>query len=162
METPTHIHFFSWETRISVELPVGFEEELEDPENHCAIYADDLDELDERGARIMAKMTAVPGDLPEAYLSIAEASAGIGSRTLEHREECLVDGAPAVRQVFSYHDEESSLDVFRHETFAQMANVVFSLTCLAPMNRSTTYAPAFDHASCTARFILLPQTGTAE
>lgn len=147
---------------MSIELPAGFEEELEDPENHCAIYADDLDEPDEQGARIMTKMTAVPGEELEAYLSIAEASVKIGSRTLEHREECLVDGAPAVRQAFSYHDEESSLDIFRHETFAQMANVVFSLTCLAPLSRSATYAPAFDHASRTARFILLPQKGATE
>jgi hypothetical protein len=161
METPEYIHFFSWVTRVSIELPVGFEEQIEDPETNSVIYADDLDDTDEPGARVMTKMTAAPGDLDDAYRSVAEASARNGVRSVEHREACVVDGAPAIRQILRYHDGEAGMDVIRHETFAQLANVMFSLICLVPVGRSTYYRPAFDHASGSARFILLPSAGAA-
>jgi hypothetical protein len=156
MHELTHIHFFSWETRISFELPVGFEEQSEDPDSHAAIYADDLDADQEPGARVMTRMTAVPSDGSDACRSMAAASAEIGSRTVESREECSVDGAPAIRQVLCYYDEDAGIDVTRHETHAQIKNVVFSLICLAPSSRSAAYASAFDHASRSARIVLLP------
>lgn len=158
MESPPRIHFFSWETRVSIELPVGFEEQVEDPETHSAIYGDDLDD-DEPGARVMTKMTAVPPGTADAFRMIAGESAGIASRAVASREEIVIDGVPAIRQVLRYRDGELGIDVLRHETFAQLADVVFSITCLAPADRSTEYRPAFDHASDTARFILLSIPG---
>ncbi|MDZ7795235.1 MAG: hypothetical protein U5P10_16565 [Spirochaetia bacterium] len=44
MEATKYIHFFSWATRVSIELPVGFEEKIEDQDTNSAIYANDLDE----------------------------------------------------------------------------------------------------------------------
>ncbi|MFO7729778.1 MAG: hypothetical protein R6V86_03335 [Spirochaetia bacterium] len=161
METTKYIHFFSWATRVSIELPVGFEEQIEDPDSNSAIYADDLDGPDEHGepgARVMTKMTAVPQESTEAYRAMAEASAVLESREVENREEIMVNGAPAIRQTLSYRDDDLGVDVFRHETFAQLANVVFSITCLAPADRLADYRAAFDHAAETARFILLPET----
>ena len=173
MAIPDYIHFFSWETRVSIELPVGFEEQFEDPGTHSAIYADDLDDDDESddaddspGARVMTKMTAVPETSPEAYRAIARASAegpaqDANPRTVQHRREREIDGAPALRQVLTYNDEEAGIDVVRHETFAQLTNVVFSITCLAPASREAEYLPAFDHAGDSARFILIPAAGAA-
>ena len=161
METTKYIHFFSWATRVSIELPVGFEEQIEDQDTNSAIYADDLEEPDQRdepGARVMTKMTAVPKESTEAYLAMAKASAAVESRDVVNREEIMVNGAPAIRQTLSYRDDDLKVDVFRHETFAQLANVVFSITCLAPADRLADYRAAFDHAADTARFILLPET----
>ncbi len=162
MEEPAHIHFFSWETRISIELPVGFEEQVEDHDTHTAIYADDLDEDEMPGARVMTRMSATPYGQTDAYRSMAAASEQIGTRTVEHREECVVDGAPAIRQILRYHDDEVGTDVIRHETHAQIENVIFSLICLAPSARSTDYVAAFGHASRTARFVLLPLDGEVQ
>lgn len=164
MEVPERIHFFSWVTRISIELPVGFEEQVEDADTNSAIYADDPDEpddSDEPGARVMTRMTAVPVESTEAYRALAEASAQTEARVVDSREELLVDGAPAIRQTLSYRDDDLELDVFRHETFAQVANVVFSITCLAPASRSADYRAAFDYAGDTARWILLPETSAS-
>ncbi|MFP4210223.1 MAG: hypothetical protein ACLFR8_03195 [Alkalispirochaeta sp.] len=169
MTAPEYIHFFSWATRISIELPVGFEEQFEDADTNSAVYADDLDasdttddadgtgDPDTPGARVMTKMTAVHTDSAEAYRSLADASAGIGSRTVTSRDELCIDGAPAIRQTLTYRDDDLEIDVFRHETFCQMANIVFSITCLAPASRSPAYRSSFDHAADTARFILLPE-----
>ena len=159
MEELTHIHFFSWETRVSIELPVGFEEQGEDRDTNSAIYADDLGEGGEPGARVMTKMTAAPPGTADAYRAMATASAQISPRTVEHHEECTVDGAPAIRQVLRYHDDEAEVDVVRHETHAQLADVVFSVICLAPSDASADYLAAFDHASRSTRIVLLPADG---
>jgi len=159
MEELTHIHFFSWETRVSIELPVGFEEQVEDHDTNTAIYADDLDDDHELGARVMTRMTAVSPGTIDAYRSIAAASVQIGPRTVEYTEECAVDGAPAIRQILRYHDEDAGIDVVRHETHAQLADVVFSVIGLAPSDASTDYLAAFDHASRSARIVLLPSDG---
>lgn len=165
MTTPERIHFFSWETRVSIELPIGFEEQMEDPQTNSVIYADEPEAPDDSegaadiAARVMTRMTALAQDSPDAYLTIAQESAGLGSLTVEHREELVIDGAPAIRQTFSYRDDQLKVDVLRHETFAQLANVVFAIICLAPASRSAEYRPAFDHATDTARFILLPTSG---
>jgi hypothetical protein len=163
MEYPELIHFFSWATRVSIELPVGFEEYLEDAETNSAIYADDLDDEDGElpGCRVMTKMTAVAVDSAGAYRELAAASARIGERSIESREECTVDGAPGLRQILVYRDEEAELDVIRHETFVQVENVIFSITGIAPAARREEYLPALDHASRTARFILLPAAEAA-
>jgi hypothetical protein len=160
MDYPELVHFFSWETRISIELPVGFEEYMEDGETNSAIYADDLDDEDAElpGGRVMTKLTAVAVDSAGAYRELAAASARIGDRSVESREECTIDGAPALRQTLAYRDEDAELDVIRHETFAQVGNVIFSITGIAPAARRDEYLPALDRASRTARFILLPVT----
>jgi len=51
MNAPEWTHFFSWASRISIELPVGFEEKMEDSETNSATYGDDLDEQDDRCSR---------------------------------------------------------------------------------------------------------------
>lgn len=159
MDSSPYIHCFSWATRVSIELPVGFEEQMEDSKTNSAIYADDLDDDDEPGARVMTKMTAVPLESSDAYHSVAAASVQINSHIVEHQRECVVDGAPAVRQILQYRDDEAGLDVVRHETVAQLGNVVFSIIGLVPAYRRTDYMAAFDHAADSARFILLSAAG---
>ncbi len=152
---PSHIHHFSWHSKISLKLPIGFEEQDEDPDTNSAIYADDLDSDDELGAKVLAKATAVPEDQHDAYRLLAVQSAEIPERSIESFIECSVDGAPAVRQTLVYEQEDLGIQVLRHETFAQVGNIVFSLICLAPAARAEEYTPAFDHAAGTARFVLL-------
>ncbi|MEX2443050.1 MAG: hypothetical protein WD492_05570 [Alkalispirochaeta sp.] len=162
MEASPYIHFFhlfSWATRVSIELPVGFEEQQEDPDTNSAVYADDLDDEDEPGARVMTKMTAVPVESSDAYRSLAAASAQISSRSVEQQRECAIDGSPAVRQIPTYREDEAEIDVICHETVAQLGNVAFSIICLVPASRRTDYLPAFDHAADSVRFILLPVAG---
>ncbi|TVR91437.1 MAG: hypothetical protein EA428_05800 [Spirochaetaceae bacterium] len=152
---PSHIHHFSWHSKISFELPIRFEEQDEDPDTNSAIYADDLDDDDELGAKVLAKATAVPENQNDAYRLLALESAKLPDRNTESFVECSVDGAPAVQQTLVYEQADIGIQVLRHETFAQIGNIVFSLTCLAPAARAEEYIPAFDHAASTARFVLL-------
>ena len=59
---PEFVHLFSPYTRISLELPLGFEEQSEDEGQRVVIYADDLDDEDDDelpGARVVTHLFAV-------------------------------------------------------------------------------------------------------
>lgn len=155
MEYPDLIHHFSWSTRISLELPMGFEEQADDPEGHRAMYADDLDETDELGGRVMTSVVAVPEDQEDAARIMADQSAEQHGRHLEQRREAVINHLPALVQLLTYYEPELDTDLVRHETYVQAGNVLFSIIALAPGKRGSEYLPAFEQASRTARFILL-------
>ena len=152
---PEHIHWFSWHTRISLELPIGFEEESEDEEAATAIYADDPDDDGNPTARVMARTIALPSEAPEdSFRRLASEAASMDGHTVIASHELEIDGLPAVRQLLRQYHEES--EVIRHETYAQAANLVFSIIALTSADYQDEYLSAFDHAANTARFILLP------
>lgn len=155
MDLPDLIHHFSWATKVSLELPLGFEEESEDTAANVAIYADDLGDDDPPGARVMAKATAVPGQGEDAWRALADQMARMPGRTVASRAETEIDGLPAATLVLRYHDDSADMDAVRHETVAQAADVLFTITGLAPAESADRYLPAFDHAAATARFVLL-------
>ncbi|TVR04778.1 MAG: hypothetical protein EA403_04415 [Spirochaetaceae bacterium] len=152
---PEHIHWFSWNTRISLELPIGFEEEQEDAESATAIYADDPDDDGNPIARVMARTVALPTGAPDdSFRRLAHEAASMDGHTVIASHELEIDGMPAVRQLLRQYYEES--EVIRHETYAQAANLVFTIIALTSADRQDDYLSAFDHAADTARFILLP------
>ncbi len=152
---PEHIHWFSWHTRISLELPIGFEEESEDEEAATAIYADDPDDDGNPTARVMARTIALPSEAPEdSFRRLASEAASMDGHTVIASHELEIDGLPAVRQLLRQYHEES--EVIRHETYAQAANLVFTIIALTSADQQDEYLSAFDHAADTARFILTP------
>lgn len=155
MELPDAIHHFSWNSHISVELPIGFELASDDPETNSATYGDDLDEEDEPGGRLLAKATGVPVGDDDAYRRLAEESAGISGRNLEWREDVVIDHIMGVKQLVSYRQEDIELDLVRLEAFTQAGNIVFSIVGLTPGKLADSYLPAFHRAIDTARFVLL-------
>jgi hypothetical protein len=152
MNYPDHIHFSSYLTGISLELPIGFEEQEEDEVSFSVIYADDLDE-DDMGARVLAKLTPVPRSAGDAFSRMADESAKLPGRESRLRESLTLDGLPAVRQVLEYRDKSLGLKVVRHETYAQDGEAVFSLIALAPADKEEEYLPEFARTSEGLRFI---------
>lgn len=155
MDYPDLIHHFSWSTRISIELPIGFEEQADDPEGHRAMYADDLDATDELGGRVMTSVVALANDDEGAARMMADQSAEMPGRHLEQRREAVINHLPGLVQLLTYYEPELETDLVRHETYVQAGNVLFTIIALAPGKRGREYLPAFEHASSTARFILV-------
>lgn len=154
-ESPSRIHFFSWATRISLELPVGFEEALEDTEERYAIYADDLDDDDPPGGRVQTRVTRVGNDDSGNLLRAADAAiAQLGHQPLLRRE-FDIDHLPALEQTFRYYFDSMETDVVRHEAYVQAGDLIFTIVGLAGADRETEYLPAFREAAATARIILL-------
>lgn len=159
---PTHIHFFNAYTRISLELPIGFEEQYEDTERRVVVYAADSDEDDDDsdvtgggavGARVLTHAFGVEGDV-DALIAAADGSAAVPGRHVEFRERGAADGRPAVRQLLRYHEPEFGAEMMQHETWVQSGNVVFSVVFAVPADRSGEYRPAWEHLSHTLRLVL--------
>lgn len=149
------IHFFSWQSRISLLLPVGFEVLQEDESNHSVIYADDLDEEDEPGARILAKCTRLFPGQQEADLKLAEQTAALPGHQLVHREERLLAGFPGSVQQLDIKDEQGELIAL--EAYVQVDEQLFSLNCRAPAQHSATYLPVFQQLLESIRLIFLSE-----
>ncbi|TVQ21681.1 MAG: hypothetical protein EA383_16730 [Spirochaetaceae bacterium] len=156
---PDRIHHFSWTTRVSIELPIGFEEESFDEDTSSVIYADDLDEDDEPGARVLVKATGVADGVEAAHLQMLEQSAQLAAGTAVTPEPLEIDGYPAATQQVRYHQPEIEADVVRTECCAQVGNVLFSVVCLAFAEDAEHYAAAFEHALRTLRFVLPDDPG---
>lgn len=156
---PDYIHHFSWVTRVSLELPIGFEEESNDPDTGSVIYANDLDDEDEPGARVLVKATGIPEGVDDAHLQmLAQSAQLVGSGSAEVHTFDL-DGYPAATQRVSYHQAEIDADVVRTECCVQVETVLFSVVCLAFAEDAENYAAPFDHALRTMRFVLPDDPG---
>ncbi len=156
---PDYIHHFSWTTRVSIELPTGFEEESYDEDTSSVIYANDLDEDDEPGARVLVKATAVSEAVEDAHLQMLEQSAQLAGSTSVTPEAFDIGGYPAATQQVRYHQPEIEADVVRTECCAQVENVLFSVVCLAFAEDAERYESAFTRALRTMRFVLPDDPG---
>ncbi|WP_460057600.1 hypothetical protein [Spirochaeta dissipatitropha] len=154
------IHFSSWITRISLELPVGFEEQSEDEEDYSVVYADDLDPDDEPGARVLTKITAVDTESQAAGI-MAEESVAVLDAQLQDRRECSIDGVPAIFQILHMHEPILKQDMLRCEAFAQLDDVLFSIVCMAPLLRQHEYFNIFEKA-CLGTRLMIPTTPETE
>lgn len=153
---PDLIHFSSWTTRVSLELPVGFEEMKDDPDLRVVLYADEREEEELQGARVVVKTVAVAASQEDAWRKVASVHLAAAGSRLEHHEERLIDGHPAA--VILYWQDNRKLDsqLLRHETVIQAGDVLFTISAACPTTEAGTYLAAFEHASRTAR-LLLPE-----
>lgn len=157
-EYSDYIHWFSKESRISLELPFSFYEAEESSENSSAAYREDPEDVGGPGAVVVAKATGIPVGQTDGFRLLAEESAKVLPKGASFSHETItVDGIDAITQVFEYSDPDLGVAVQRRELFAQIGNVVFSITALVPQDRIEACRPGLDHAFKTARFVLLPE-----
>lgn len=153
---PDTIHCFSRFSRVSLELPMTFEEDAEDAENGLASYTDQASVGDQPGAMVLTKAIQVAGKDSNAFRRLAQESAALHPDAVCTTNELIVDGVPAVTQEQSYDDAELEMKVQRRVLFAQIENLVFLINAMVPLSRAEEYRAAIDHAFETARFVLLP------
>jgi hypothetical protein len=149
------VHAFSWSTRVSLELPPGFEPVVADATTNSATYMN-LVAAGQVGVRIVTRAMATSPGVDGAYRDMAlDSAAQPGRRTIDARYETQVDGYPAVRLLLRCRDEATGFVTFRHETYAQVGNIVFTIVATVPAGAPDGYLEVFEHASRTARFVLL-------
>jgi|GEM_PF-1379127 hypothetical protein len=149
------IHFFSWQSRVSLMLPVGFEEYQENDSSHSVIYANDLDAEDEPGARILAQCTQLFPGQQQADLQLAEEKAALPGHQRIQREEQLLAGFPGIFQQLSIKNEQG--EQVAVEAYIQVDDQLFSINCRAPSQHSTTYLPIFQQLLKSIRLIFLSE-----
>lgn len=154
-EQPESIHFFSWESRVSLLLPMGFEEYQQDKTNHSVIYADDLDEDDEAGARLLVKCTRLFPGQQQAELQLAEQTASLPGHRLIQRDTVTLAGIPAICQQLEIKDGET--EQMALDACLQLDDLLFSIHCRAPLRRADEYQPIFQGTLNSLRLILLSE-----
>lgn len=155
MQYPDYIHWLSWSSRVSLELPFRFEEGEEDREKSSATYVEN-DGEGGPGTMVMTKATAVPLDQEEAYLKLAEQSSRVPPGSTCNRRETDADGVPAVEQELSFVDDRLGGALVRRELFTQIGNLVFSISALIPADRAEAQRRELDHTFSSFRFVLIP------
>ena len=154
-DQPDRLHFFSWESRLSLLLPVGFETFREDPDQHSVIYADDLDADDEPGGMILAKRTPLFPDQQQAPLQFAEERAQLPGHRLIKREEILLAGLPGLVQELEIDNEQGHQVGL--EAFVQFEDQLYSIHCRTLHPQADTYRPQFRQLLQTLRIIPLSE-----
>ena len=147
------IHFYNPDTKTSIELPVGWEEQS--AADGTAVYVNlDEDDSDEKSPRLIVSIRA----LPSAVDVRAEVLDGVishvnGAEVLDRRE-VLVDDAPASRAVLRYTDAELG-SVVRVQGVVQLDDVLWTFVGIALGDTASEERSMFENAFDSVRLILL-------
>jgi hypothetical protein len=153
------VHFFSYETGVSIELPVGFEEQFED--HGVAGYVDDPEDEDAGPvtARVIIQVVGAiesgsPDTAEAAVAGLAQGFAGQGGEVIGRRQE-LIDDDPTETVIQLRTDETLGGALVVHQTAAATGGHLLSITALAAAADRATAVPAYDRAIRSMRFISL-------
>ncbi|MFZ4730744.1 MAG: hypothetical protein ACOYMQ_19050 [Pseudanabaena sp.] len=161
------LDFFSRESKVSLQLPVGWEEMEEG--NGYVIYYESLDDEDEffeesdnpvetpHDPKFIIKTFALPAADALAYRKLSE-QVLIGQK--RQQQEIIsqgfieVDGFEASLSLFKYWDEDEDCKIFQYQIFAQIAEqIVCSITGITEDSLKDTYLSIFEEAVNSIRFI---------
>ena len=153
------LHFFSHESRVSLELPVGWEELKEEKHQVIYYYESFTEDEDSRSwitnPRLMIKLFPSPSDdlqnLEKASQSNFQQSHSELDK-LEHNSQ-TIDGHPGVLDLFRYRDIESGELVIQLQVFVLISDVLFSFTGLMTQNYEDEIIPVLKTAISSVRFI---------
>lgn len=153
------LHFFSHESRVSLELPIGWEELAEEKHQVIYYYESSLEDDGSRSwianPRLMIKLFPSSSDdlqnLEKASQSSFQQSHAELEK-LEHNSQ-TVDGQPGVSDLFRYRDRESSELVTQLQVFVLISDVLFSFTGLMTQDYEDEIIPVLKAAISSVRFI---------
>jgi hypothetical protein len=155
---PQAIHFYSAQTKISLELPLGWQEQ--EIGDHYAIYALEDERARQEGLahppKFVVKVVEVLVQAPDAYKTLACELISLPAQNLEiiSHGDREVDGFDGVVDVFSYYEESVDSLVTQYQVFAQVGQVVFSLTGVVQETHKGSYLDVFEAAAESVRFIV--------
>ena len=153
-----YAHFFSYETKVSLELPVEWEEEEVGQDTVTYAFGLDEDEPEfEHPPKLIVKAIAVPMGESDAYKQLAQQMVDIPRQDVQviSRRAELIDDVPAVVDVLSYYEDEVGSRLTQYQALAQIENVVFSVTGIVEESRMDEVLPVFEGAVKSIRFILI-------
>jgi hypothetical protein len=143
------VHFYSYATGVSFELPVGFEHDGAD--GSSAAYADRPDALSP-GSVVPRVRVLLVGQIesggPAAVAGLADGFAHSEGAVLERRER-LVDGWPAETVVLRRQADSAVLQ----QSVVAADTRLLSIIAVAPADRAAQLLPAYEAALDSIRLI---------
>ncbi|MDV3350211.1 hypothetical protein D0962_27640 [Leptolyngbyaceae cyanobacterium CCMR0082] len=157
------LHFFSHQTHVSLELPVGWEEFSEDAHNvvyYYEIYDEDEDEDDfSKNPRLIIQLFPSPSTNIDNLRQASESVVTVPRKNFElisHQEE-IIDQYPGLTDVFRYFDEDFGALAVRYQSFILVDNVLFSFAGACLAQHEDELLPMFRNALESIRFIFMTQ-----
>ena len=149
---PANIHFHSYESRVSLELPAGWEEEVEVAEQVTYVNRDGS----ETGLqpRLIVKVMTVPAD-SDAWRELADQLRDRPGREVVESKEISVDSVPARLDITGYEEAQLGGRVVHVQAFAQISDMLFSISGVASWSERAMWTPEFAAAIDSIRFILV-------
>jgi len=149
---PDVVHFFSHETKVSIELPTGWE--LDETDVRFAMYRAPQNTFGQAPTLIVRVLDVQIAD-PEGYQKLAQQMLDLPREDMHlfSRDTLQVDGFPGTVDVFSYYQDIVAQQVIQYQVFVQVEQVVFSITGMAEQESGETYLPVFEAAVRSVRFI---------
>lgn len=159
MDVPDRIHFFSYETGVSLELPVGFTEGDESAGGVAYVDHDDAAGVDRAAVIVTVAGPGVPG----AERAAAEAMVAAAAEVVGREARDIDDEAVAVARL-RYRDglpgrPDGADGLLAADLAVTFAAVVFggslvTLTAVAPWTDRDRYSAGFAAAVDSCRFLL--------
>ncbi|MEO1162306.1 MAG: hypothetical protein AAFV98_00860 [Chloroflexota bacterium] len=161
-ETDT-LHFFSYETKISMDLLAGWQEESQSKDT--AVYYVDVSEVPagvdapSSNPRILVKAIAVGNSTADNHIKLADAilNDSLANVTVIEREEGTLDSQPAVFDLFTF--DMDGTRTTQYMAHAQISDVVFSIVCTVEEAYAEVLLPSMQLGVASARFILIAGGG---
>lgn len=148
MTAGRRVHFYSDQTRVSLELPVGWVE-AEKGERSASYVSR---EPGAEGASLAVTVTRVRDDEGGSHERLLAALLGRPGGAVEERAERTVDGLPAVEAVVA-RDTEGARFVEAHVA-AQTSDLVWAFSVMAPYDDRDRTLAVFRDAVDSVRLIL--------
>lgn len=151
-----NMHFYSKVTRVSLELPVGWEEFNEAKNSVTYLYELDEDQEDKSGDPKIS-IALFPVSKPEenvleiASASLLNAQKNILEKLVHRKTE--VDAFHAVETIFTYEDASLGGKIYHHNVFVLVDDVLYSVSMLCALADKEEYSKVFKEAITSARFI---------
>lgn len=154
-------HFFSYETKVSLELPLGWEELRE--EKGLVIYMHELDDgvEESKGEKLNPIITITTFSISTnelgAFKKISSQVLNVPQKAQQILQKKIteIDGYPASVDFFSYEDDDMGGKVVQYQVFVQIDFLICSITGIADLASKEEYFSIFEEAAQSIRFILM-------
>lgn len=146
------IHFYNPDTKTSLELPVGWEEQSST--ETTTVYADlDEDDDDGRSPRFIVSIQPLPNATDVRSGILDQVISQLDQVTVLDRRQILIDEVPAERVVVTYPDARLGR-ALRVHAVAQLDDVVWNMVGIALGESATEQRSVFEKAIDSTRVVL--------
>ncbi len=151
--TPSPLkHWFSHKTRVSIELPIGWEQDEED--ERLVIYRD-TSAAHEWPPTLLIRVIHIPFAADEPHLELARQIVDVSrpNKQILSHSKMDVDGFDGVVDVLSYDEEQVGHTVIHYQVFVNVPPLIYSFSGMAQREHAQSCLPVFRAAVQSVRFI---------
>lgn len=150
-------HFFSYETGVSIELPIDWEQK--DESNGTVAYVYQVDNNDasqiKKAPALVIKKIDIPAGNPDAYKALENELIEMPRRDkiVISQTTREIDGLTGLEYVLSYIDDEINGTVVHIQSLLQVDNSIYSISGIVEEEHQENFMTVFEDVMNSVRII---------